>query len=114
MPIVSSLFRSALVLTLGFHALPSFAAAQATKTEIVEETEKSEVKIFCSKNSEKEALATCEKWLEQQSKSLGQRLLTSYCSQGEIASNPNGCLYRTTGELKYVLRKYRSETEKVY
>ena len=88
-------------------------ATESKKTEIVEETEKLEAKIFCSKTSEKEALQSCEKWLDQQSKTLGARLLTSYCSAGELQNNQASCLYRSNGELKYVLKKYRTETEKV-
>lgn len=101
-----------LILVSGFAS--GLMAAATTKTEVVEETEKTEVKIFCSKASEKEALGLCEKWLGAQSKTLGQRLLTSYCSQGEQTTNAPACLYRATGELKYVLRKYRTETDKVY
>jgi hypothetical protein len=87
-------------------------AGATVKTETVEEQDKSEVKIFCSKVSEKEAAAACQKWLEAQSKTLGQRLLTSYCSEGEMQSNNSGCLYKATGELKYVLKKYKTETER--
>ncbi len=105
--------RRYLLWTLALSCGSHLWAASSTKTEIVEETEKLETKIFCSKTSEKEALSGCEKWLETQSKTLGPRLLTSYCSQGELVSNNAGCLYRATGELKYVLRKYRTETEKV-
>ncbi len=91
----------------------AWSATSTNKTEIVEEADKTEVKIFCSKSSEREALALCEKWLGQQEKRLGQRLLTSYCSSGELSSNPS-CLYKSSGELKYVLRKYRTETERVF
>lgn len=81
------------------------------KTEVVEEQEKSESKVFCSKNSASEAAALCEKWLDRQSKSLGQRLLTSSCSQGDQTAEA-ACLYRATGDLKYALKKYRTDTER--
>lgn len=98
---------------LGGFCLTAVAwAGTTTKTEIVEEQEKSEVKVFCSKTSEKEAVASCQKWLDAQAKNLGQRLLTSYCSEGELQSNNSGCLYRSTGELKYVLKKFKTETER--
>ena len=89
-----------------------WASSSTSKTEIVEESEKTEVKIFCSKTSEKDAVQMCTRWLEQQSKTLGQRLLTSYCSQGELNTGNAACLYQANGELKYVLKKYRTETTK--
>lgn len=109
--------RNALAALLLFLApqLVSSAAWSATstsKTEIVEENDKTEVRIFCSKSSEREAQSLCEKWLAQQEKTLGNRLLTSYCSTGEMSAN-SACLYRSQGELKYVLRKYRTETERL-
>ena len=87
-------------------------AASHTKTETIEEQEKAEVKIFCSKNSEKEAVNSCQKWLDAQTKTLGTRLLTSYCGEGELQTGNSGCLYKSTGELKYVLKKFKTETEK--
>jgi hypothetical protein len=98
-----------------FGCLSLSAAAWAgtqIKTETVEEQEKSEVKVFCSKGSEKEAMASCQKWLDTQAKTLGQRLLLSHCSEGELQSGNSACLYRSTGELKYVLKKYKTETER--
>lgn len=89
-----------------------FAAGVQTKTETVEEQEKSEVKVFCSKISEKEASAACQKWLELQSKTLGSRLLLSQCSEGDLQSSNTACLYKSVGELRYVLKKYKTETEK--
>lgn len=91
----------------------AWSASSTNKTEIVEESDKTEVKFFCSKTSEREANSLCERWLNQQEKTLGNRLLTSHCSAGEITANP-ACLYRSQGELKYVLRKYRTETERTY
>ena len=88
------------------------AAGMNSKTEIVEEQEKSEVKVFCSKSSEKDAAQNCQKWLESQSKTLGPRLLLNYCSEGELQTGNNGCLYKSTGELRYILKKYKTETEK--
>ena len=87
-------------------------AGSNAKTETVEEEEKTEVKYFCSKNDEKEAMHFCQKWLEAQSKTLGQRLLTSHCGEGELQTGNSACLYRSSGELKYVLKKFRTETER--
>ena len=85
--------------------------AKTIKTEVVEEQEKSEIKVFCSKTSSQDATNLCEKWLGQQNKSLGARLLTSHCSNGDMSSDTN-CLYKATGEVKYMLKKYRTETER--
>jgi hypothetical protein len=95
---------------IAFGSLSGLAlAASSSKTEIVEEQEKSETKVFCSKVSEKAAVTDCEKWLGAQTKSLGSRLLTSYCSAGELSTNNSACLYKATGEIKYVLKTYRTE-----
>lgn len=67
------------------------------------EREKSDSQVFCSKKSEEEAAAKCKDWVAQQQKTLGDRLLTSFCSDGEISS-AEGCLYRARGEIKYVLK----------
>ena len=91
--------------------MPGAMAKTLLKTETVEEQEKTEIKVFCSKNNEKEALNLCEKWLEKQSKSLGERLLTGSCSQGDQTADA-ACLYKATGDLKFVLKKYRTETER--
>lgn len=85
-------------------------AARTYKTETVDEGQQTESKTFCSKTSEQDAQTTCEKWLDQQTKSLGERLLTSFCSQGEISTDV-GCLYRSQGEVKFVLKRVRNETE---
>ena len=92
--------------------LTSSAFADNNRVEMVEETEKTEIKIFCSKSSEKDAVSLCQQWLGVQQKSLGSRLLTSFCGQGEIVSDNPGCLYRATGELRYILKKHRIETSK--
>ena len=89
----------------------ALARTTVLKTEVVEEQDKSETKVFCSKNSEQEAANLCEKWLQRQTKSLGERLLTSSCTPGDMSSD-TGCLYKATGDLKYVMRKYRTETER--
>lgn len=81
------------------------------KTEVVEEQEKSEIRVFCSKNNAQEAVNLCEKWLDKQTRTLGDRLLTSACSQGDQTTDPN-CLYKATGDLKYALKKFRTETER--
>lgn len=96
----------------GFWFTGSLWAGTSTKTETVEEQEKTEVKVFCAKGSEKEAAILCQKWIDSQVKSLGQRLLTSHCTEGELQTSGSGCLYRSTGELKYVLKKFKTETEK--
>lgn len=98
-----------LILLVSF-SLAGSLSARTYKTETVEEGERTESKVFCSKISEKDAQSLCEKWLAQQSKTLGDRLLTSYCSGGEISSEV-GCLYRAAGELKFFLKKQRTETE---
>lgn len=90
--------------------LSSFSEAATRKVELVEETEKRETRRFCSKNSGRNAQKECQKWLSQQSKTLGKRLLTSYCSQGQSNKSINDCMYKSVGELKYVLKTYRTET----
>lgn len=92
-------------------SLPGLAGS-SSKTETVEEQEKAETKVFCSKTSEKEAQNSCQKWLDSQTRNLGNRLLLSYCSEGELQTGNSGCLYRSTGELKYVLKKFKTESEK--
>ncbi len=105
--------RMLTMLTLLWLSLgPSFGVQASTrKTEIVEETENKESKMFCSKSSEADAKKACDAWLIEQKKHLGDRVLTVYCSAAEQASSASGsCLYRSVGEIKYVLRKYRTET----
>ncbi|HYX35346.1 MAG: hypothetical protein M3Q07_28655 [Pseudobdellovibrionaceae bacterium] len=104
--------KRGLIVLGGFYLTTVAWAGIQTKTETVEEQEKSEVKVFCSKSSEKDAMNSCQKWLDAQAKNLGARLLTSYCSEGEQQSSNTACLYRSTGELKYVLKKFRTETER--
>ncbi len=104
--------KRTLIVLSGLFWAAAAGAGTNVKTETVEEQEKTEVKVFCAKGSEKEAVAACQKWLDAQSKTLGQRLLTSYCSEGELQSNNSGCLYKATGELKYVLKKFKTETER--
>ena len=74
------------------------------------EREKSDSQVFCSKKSEEEAASKCKDWLVQQQKTLGDRLLTSFCSDGEISS-AEGCLYRARGEIKYVLKPAKPAVE---
>jgi hypothetical protein len=101
-----------LALTLLLTAtLSSKAKANTVRVEIVEEQERRDTKMFCSKTNEQAAKRECEQWLDAQRKTLGDRLLTAYCSASEISSEPtSACLYRSVGELKYVLRSYRTET----
>ena len=87
----------------------AFAKTVIHTEEVVEEQDKTDTKVFCSKNNEKEAASLCEKWLDKQTKSLGDRMLTSNCSQGDMSSD-TGCLYKATGEIKYVMKKYRRDT----
>ncbi len=91
-------------------SVPALAKVTVFKTEVVEEQMQTEEKTFCSKSSEKDAAAQCEHWLDRQTKSLGQRLLTSDCSVGDMTADAN-CLYKAKGTLKFALKKYRTETE---
>ncbi len=77
--------------------------------EVVEEQDKTDTKVFCSKIDEKDAVSLCEKWIEKQHKTLGDRMMTSNCSQGDMSSD-SGCLYKATGEIKYLMKKYRRDT----
>lgn len=87
-------------------------ASSNVRVEVVEEQEKRDTKMFCSKVSEQAAAKECENWLAEQKKTLGDRLLTAYCSSSEIsAEQASSCLYRSVGDIKYVLRKYRTETQ---
>jgi len=75
------------------------------KTPVVEsEQERTLAKQFCSKVSEADAEKLCNDWLQSQKTSLGTRLLTTYCSPGELG-DVNGCFYRSMGEVKYILKK---------
>ncbi|MFW7377471.1 MAG: hypothetical protein ACOH5I_01525 [Oligoflexus sp.] len=85
--------------------------ANTVKVEVVEEAEKQDMKMFCSKTSEQASKKDCEVWLNAQKKTLGDRLLTAFCSSSEVSAEvKSNCMYRTVGEIKYVLRKYRTET----
>ena len=84
--------------------------ASTSKVEVVEEREKRETRRFCSKKSLRDAEQQCKNWLAKQSKTLSNRLLTSYCGPSESKPKVNECLYRAVGELKYVLKTYRTET----
>lgn len=103
------MFLNSKTLAVGLLLVGSYGYAQ--KIEVVEEKERSDAKIFCSKVSEQAAKKDCQAWLDQQKKSLGDRLLTAYCSTAELKSEAleKGCMYRSVGELKYILRSYRSE-----
>jgi hypothetical protein len=96
---------------MAYIMIPAAQARTVLKTEVVEEQDKAETKIFCSKVNERDAVIQCEKWLEKQTKSLGERLLTSNCSQGDMSSD-TGCLYKAVGDVKYMMKKYRTETER--
>ncbi|RYZ54747.1 MAG: hypothetical protein EOP07_15455 [Proteobacteria bacterium] len=91
--------------------MPAAYSRTVLKTEVVEEQDKNETKTFCSKVNERDAVIQCEKWLEKQTKSLGERLLTSNCSQGDMSSD-TGCLYKAVGDVKFMMKKYRTETER--
>lgn len=79
---------------------------EASRTE-VREHEKSDNKNFCSKVSEDDAQQKCQLWLAQQQKTLGARVLTSFCSEGSISAEES-CLYRAKGEIKYVLKSKKT------
>ncbi len=65
-----------------------------------------DAKSFCSSSSESDAKQQCESWLIEQKKNLGERVLTSNCSQGKYlyGKETDGCLaYLSKGEIKFVL-----------
>jgi len=104
-------FAINIIVGLVTFAVSAIAFANANRVEIIEEQEKRETRMFCSKVSEQASKKDCDKWLEDQKKPLGDRLLTAFCSSSEISTEQaSSCLYRTVGEIKYVLRKYRTET----
>lgn len=85
--------------------------AGTVKTEIVSETVHKESQNFCSKRSAIRAQEKCQKWVNQQRKSLGDRVLTFYCEEGEQAISPAApCSYRSLGSVSYILKSYRTET----
>jgi hypothetical protein len=95
--------------TSAFGSMAAFA--DSVKTEVIEEIERKEIKSFCAKKSGSDAKKQCEDWLAVQKKSLGDRLLTAYCSPADMASGKVvSCLYESKGEVKYILKKYKVET----
>jgi hypothetical protein len=99
-----------IVLVLFFGATAQLKGG-VIKTEVIEETEKKEVRVFCSKKSEQDAKQECDQWLKQQKETLGDRVLTSFCGTAEISTvQSSSCLYKSMGEIKYILKKYRTET----
>lgn len=106
-------FRSSIIaFSMAVASLASITAfADTVKTEVIEEVERKEIKSFCAKKSADDAKKQCLEWLAVQKKSLGNRLLTSYCSPGQMVSDKAaGCLYQAKGEVKYILKKYKVET----
>lgn len=107
--IALKLISASLVLTAAFGSMAAFA--DSVRTEIIEEIERKEIKTFCAKKSGGDAKKQCEDWLAMQKKSLGDRLLTAYCSPADMAPGKAvGCLYEAKGEVKYILKKYKVET----
>lgn len=102
------MFIVSLITTAMWNSAALFAEETLTiRTENsgVEEREqqKTDNKVFCSKKSEEDAQQKCQSWLDKQEKNLGDRVLTSFCSEGEISA-ADGCLYRARGEIKYLLK----------
>ncbi len=88
--------------------VPIWLYADKPRVEIIEETLNSQMRMFCSKTSAQDAMQKCKAWLDQQKPTLKDRLLTSYCSEGEVGPKPP-CHFRSTGEIKYILKTYRKE-----
>lgn len=95
----------------GFLASPALAHSTSYKTETVEEQPRTDTKVFCGKTNADEANKLCADWLNRQLKTLGDKVLTSTCSAGDMTTDTN-CLYRAQGEVTYSLKKYRIETER--
>ena len=100
-----------LVFMTGLWATSSFGHSSAYKSEVVEEQPKTETKTFCAKGNAEEAELQCEKWLNRQVKTLGDKVLTSSCSSGDMTTDSN-CLYKAQGDVTWVMKKHRTETER--
>ena len=100
-----------LVFLTGILATRAYGAGLTHKTEIVEEQPKTENKTFCAKGNAQEAEALCAKWLTRQLKTLGDKVLTSNCTAGDMTTDAN-CLYKAEGDITWLLKKYRTETER--
>ena len=103
--------RIALALVVSFAAAQAIAdTASETVTETTTEIEKKDVKVFCSKKDENDAATQCQKWLEAQKISLGARVLTSHCGNGNIGDQD--CLFKATGEITFLLKETKKETKR--
>jgi hypothetical protein len=100
-----------LVFLTGVFTPVAFGGVSTIKTEVVEEQPHTESKTFCAKGNADEASKLCETWLNRQLKTLGEKVLTSNCSTGDMTTD-SGCLFRSQGEVTWVMKKYRSETER--
>lgn len=94
-----------------FVSASAFAHGTTLKTETIEELPKTETKNFCAKGNAEEAEKECDKWLKNQLKSLGDKVLTSNCSSGDMTTDTN-CLFKAQGEVTWVMKKNRIETER--
>lgn len=95
----------------GFLATSAFAHGTTLKTETIEELPKTETKTFCAKGNAEEAQKQCETWLNRQLKTLGDKVLTSNCSVGDMTTDTN-CLFKAQGDVTWVMKKNRIETER--
>ena len=84
--------------------------AGETVTETTTEIEKKDVKVFCSKKDDADAGAQCEKWLAAQKATLGARVLTAHCGNGDIGTTD--CLFKAQGEVTFVLKESKKETKR--
>ncbi len=88
----------------------AFAHGSTVHTETVEETPRTETQRFCAKTNAEEAKRQCDSWLQRQLKTLGDKVLTSNCSNGDMTTDTS-CLFRADGEVTYALKKHKSSTE---
>ncbi len=99
------------VFLTGFLTSAAYGHGSTIKTEVVEEQPRTENKTFCAKGNAEEATKQCETWLNRQLKTLGNKVLTSNCSVGDMTTNTE-CLFKSQGEVSWVMKKYRTETER--
>ena len=91
----------------------SFGQGKTTKIEETitiksgtEEKPLKETKFFCAQDK-KEAEKQCTSWLTEQKKRLGQRLLTSHCSDAKFlyGKETEGCMaFLSEGEVSFVIK----------
>ena len=97
-----------IVTILAFISVQGVAEAKTRRIEIVEEIEKKRNQTILFQGIQKESLQNCQSWLAAQKKSLGNRVLTHYCGVESLGTAI--CTYPAIGEIKYILKKYRTET----